>query len=203
MRTTASVSKQTPQPKPSKTPAPAPAPKESQPSAAEKADNIRTETPVNTDEIPAETTTSTDISGEMLFVKEKVPTKISTVMENGIAFIRNIAPDIVDNLVVGDTPIVPIAIEMVEWAESNVLAGKLTGQEKKRVVINILLWLVEHQEDVFGKSLDYDKDQLKEIVQHVLPSVIDMVIAATKGKILVNKFAKTAKTCIGICCPTA
>ena len=201
MRTTASVSKNVSQPKPSKQPAAAP--KDPQPSAAEKAENIRIETPVNTDEIPAETKTSADISGEMLFVKEKVPTKISTVMENGIAFIRNIAPDIVDNLVVGETPIVPIAIEMVEWAESNVLAGKLTGQEKKRVVINILLWLVDHQEDVFGKSLDYDKDQLKEIVQHVLPSVIDMVISASKGKILVNKFAKTSKTCIGICCPSA
>jgi hypothetical protein len=201
MRTTASVSK--PQPK---TKATAEQSKDTKSVPASKDDVVNDRTLVS-DEIPAADVSGLDLSGIDLsgidtFELEKVPTKISSVMEIGISFIRNVAPDIVDNLVVGETPIIPIAIEMIEWAESNILAGKLTGQEKKRIVINLLLWLVDHQEDVFGKSLDYEKEQLRAIVQHVLPSAIDAIIAATKGQILVNKFAKSTKSCISICCPS-
>lgn len=132
---------------------------------------------------------------------EKVPTKISSVLESAYAFMRNVAPDIVDNLVVGETPIIPLAIELIEWAESNVLAGKLTGQQKKRIVIKVLLWLIDNQEDIIGRDLGFEKEQMKDIVQNVLPSMIDAIIGATKGKILVNKFAQSAKSCISICCP--
>lgn len=196
MRTTASVSK--PQPKNKATDKHS---KDTKPVPASK-DDVTNDRTLVSDEIPATDVSGIDLSGIDTFELEKVPTKISSVMQIGISFIRNVAPDIVDNLVVGETPIIPIAIEIIEWAESNILAGKLTGQEKKRVVINILLWLVDHQEDVFGKSLDYEKEQLRDIVQHVLPSAIDAIIAATKGQILVNKFAKSTKSCISICCPS-
>jgi hypothetical protein len=211
MRTTASVSK----PQPSNPPQPQ---SKTQPQANTNVDpdqvpsgtdekNVRILvnpevdlSDVEIDELPNEKEEGTS-GEEVVMAPEKVPTKISSVLESGIAFIRNIAPDIVDNLVVGETPIIPIAVEMIEWAETNVLAGKLTGQEKKRVVINILLWLVDHQEEVLGVTLGYDTEKMRDIVQHILPSVIDIIIAATKGKVLVNKFAKTAKTCFSICCP--
>jgi hypothetical protein len=143
---------------------------------------------------------SNDVDTIVMEYTEKVPTKISSVLESAHAFIKNVAPDIVDNLVVGETPIIPLAIELIEWVETNVLAGKLTGQQKKRIVIKVLLWLIDNQEDILGRDLGFEKEKLKDIVQHILPSVIDTVIAATKGKILVNKFASTAKSCASLCC---
>lgn len=160
---------------------------------------------VLTDEIATDQDTTLDLSSSVIGLvtpehTKKVPTKISSVLESAHAFIRNVAPDIVDNLVVGETPIIPLAIELIEWAESNVLAGKLTGQQKKRIVIKVLLWLIDNQEDILGRDLGFEKEQLKDIVQNVLPSMIDAIIGATKGKILVNKFAHSAKSCISICC---
>ena len=156
---------------------------------------------VLTDEIPADQdVSSSDVSEIATEYTEKVPTKISSVLESAHAFIKNVAPDIVDNLVVGETPIVPLAIEMIEWVETSILAGKLTGQQKKRIVIQVLLWLIDNQEDILGRDLGFEKDKMKDIVQYILPSMIDMVIAATKGKILVNKFASTAKSCMSFCC---
>jgi hypothetical protein len=202
MRVTASVSK-------AKESAPKPAPKSEPkdsttvvPSEPVDAKNVV----VHTDEIATDQDTTVDLSSSDLDTiapehTEKVPTKISSVLESAHAFIRNVAPDIVDNLVVGETPIIPLAIELIEWAESNVLAGKLTGQQKKRIVIKVLIWLIDNQEDIIGRDLGFEKEQMKDIVQNVLPSMIDAIIGATKGKILVNKFAKSAKSCISICCP--
>jgi len=205
MRVTASVSKV-------KEPTPKPAPK-SEPKDAKSVASPAPKEPVDaknvvvhTDEIATDQDTTIDLSSsdiEMVMTEhtDKVPTKISSVLESAHAFIRNVAPDIVDNLVVGETPIIPLAIELIEWAESNILAGKLTGQQKKRIVIKVLLWLIDNQEDIIGRDLGFEKEQMKDIVQNVLPSMIDAIIGATKGKILVNKFAQSAKSCISICCP--
>lgn len=205
MRVTASVSKApTSKPKINADPAPAPAAKAAEPAPSENNTPVDN-TNIDVDELPTDNdqkpSSTENLENTRVIETPKVPTKISSVMQSAIAFIQNVAPDIVDNLVVGETPIIPIAVEMIEWAETNVLAGKLTGQEKKRIVINVLIWLVDHQEEVLGVDLGYEKEQMKDIVQHVLPSVIDMIIAATKGKVLVNKFAQTTKTCLNICCP--
>ena len=207
MRVTASVSKSdksTPKPAPKSAPkselkettneAPAPSKEEDAKNVVVLTDEIATDQDSSVD------VSSSDISGIILEHTEKVPTKISSVLESAYAFMRNVTPDIVDNLVVGETPIIPLAIELIEWAETNVLAGKLTGQQKKRIVIKVLLWLIENQEDVVGRDLGFEKEQMKDIVKNVLPSMIDAIIGATKGKILVNKFAKSATSCISICC---
>lgn len=199
MRVTASVSKGTPEP------ASKPEPKtvSDVPKEQVGAENVI----VLVDEIPTDQdvsfsdVSSSDVSEIATEYTEKVPTKISSILESAHAFIKNVAPDIVDNLVVGETPIIPLTIEMIEWVETSVLAGKLTGQEKKRIVIKVLLWLIDNQEDILGRDLGLEDDKLRDIIQHVLPSVIDTIIAATKGKILVNKFASTAKSCMSFCCP--
>lgn len=201
MRVTASVSKTT---EATPTPAPKPTPntESKEATTSTSKEPVDAKNVVITDEIATDQDTSLDLSSsDVPEYVEKVPTKISSVLESAYAFIKNVAPDIVDNLVVGETPIIPLAIELIEWAESNMLAGKLTGQQKKRIVIKVLIWLIDNQEDILGRDLGFEKDQMKDIVQNVLPSMIDAIIGATKGKILVNKFANSAKSCIRICCP--
>lgn len=148
----------------------------------------------------ASATATEDISGIEL-LPEKTPTKISTVIEHGIAFIENVAPGIVDNLVIGDTPIVPIAVELIEWAENNLMTGKLTGQEKKRIVIHLLLWTIDHEDIVLNGVLGDKKETMRDFVEKVMPSMIDTIIAATKGKIMINQFSKVSKSCLSLCCP--
>lgn len=148
----------------------------------------------------ATATATEDISGIEL-LPEKTPTKISTVIEHGIAFIENVAPGIVDNLVIGDTPIVPIAVELIEWAENNLMTGKLTGQEKKRIVIHLLLWTIDHEDIVLNGVLGDKKETMRDFVEKVMPSMIDTIVAATKGKIMINQFSKVSKSCLSLCCP--
>lgn len=127
-------------------------------------------------------------------VPSRPPTKISTAFEQGVAFLKNVAPDIVDNMVIGETPVIPLAVELIQWIESNLLMKQLTGLEKKRIVINLLLWLVDNQKEVLNNVLGENEDEVRNIVKFVLPSTIDAIIAATKGKVLVNQFAKQAST---------
>lgn len=127
-------------------------------------------------------------------VSSRPPTKISTAFEQGIAFLKNVAPDIVDNMVIGETPIIPLAVELIQWIETNLIMKQLTGLEKKRIVINLLLWLVDNQKEVLNNVLGENEDEVRNIVKFVLPSTIDAIIAATKGKVLVNQFAKQAST---------
>lgn len=153
-------------------------------------------------------TTMVDVSNERVLAAPKTeedpvrpPTKISAIMSTGIAYLKNVAPGIMDNLVIGETPVVPIAVELIQWVETNVITGKLNGQEKKRLVISLLLWLVDHQKEVLGDILGDDEAKVRDIVQHIMPSVIDVIVAATKGKILINKFVQTSKSLFNICCP--
>ena len=106
-----------------------------------------------------------------------------------------------DNLVIGDTPIVPIAVELIEWAENNLLTGKLTGQEKKRIVIHLLLWTIDNEHIVLNGALGDKKETMRDFVEKVMPSMIDTIVAATKGKIMINQFSKVSKSCFSLCCP--
>jgi hypothetical protein len=128
----------------------------------------------------------------------KTTTRMSSIMSEGINFLREVASEILDKIVVGDTPLVVVAMELTQWAEKNM--KQFSGQDKKRVVLKLLNWLIDNQEDVLNNALGENKDELHHLVDLVIPSVLDAVCAAAKGKFDINATKKIAKSCITYCC---
>ena len=128
----------------------------------------------------------------------KTTARTTTIMSDGINFLRTVASDILDKIVVGDTPIVVVAMELVQWAEKNM--KQFSGQEKKRIVLKLLNWLIDNQEDVLNNALGESVEGLHMLVDTVVPSILDAVCAAAKGKYDINIPKKAVKGCLAYIC---
>ena len=119
-------------------------------------------------------------------------------MADGIAYIRELAEKLIDETKTSDkAPIIILAIKLAEWSENRLRA--FTGSEKKKMVLNLLLWAIENQEDVFFNILGENEDELYRLVRDVIPSVLDVVCAASKGKLQLNHVIKTTNNCLAWC----
>lgn len=119
--------------------------------------------------------------------------RVSSVIAEGIAFLRENAERITQRILNGESPMIVSAIELAQWAERTMKG--FSGLERKDVVIRLLNWLIENQEDVLQNALGENADDLKHIVADVVPSVLDMVCAAAKGKLDLNTAKEVAKKC--------
>jgi hypothetical protein len=128
----------------------------------------------------------------------KSTARTTTIMSEGINFLRTVASDILDKIVVGDTPLVVVALELIQWAEKNM--RQFSGQEKKRIVLKLLNWLIDNQEDVLNNALGDNTAELHLLVDTVVPSILDAVCSAAKGKFEINLPKKAAKGCLGLLC---
>ena len=128
----------------------------------------------------------------------KSTARTTTIMSEGINFLRTVASEILDKIVVGDTPIVVVALELVQWAEKNM--RQFSGQEKKRIVLKLLNWLIDNQEDVLNSALGENPSELHLLVDTVVPSILDAVCSAAKGKFEINLPKKAVKGCLGLLC---
>lgn len=128
----------------------------------------------------------------------KSTARTTTIMSEGINFLRTVASEILDKIVVGDTPLVVVALELVQWAEKNM--RQFSGQEKKRIVLKLLNWLIDNQEDVLNNALGDNVAELHLLVDTVVPSILDAVCSAAKGKFEINLPKKAVKGCLGILC---
>lgn len=142
---------------------------------------------------------STDVSNVVIITptEDAPPSRLQTVMESGIAFVKKIGPGIVEDLCVGETPIIAIATEVIQWTEASM--RDFTGQEKRRLVIKLLNWLIDNQKDVLNNALEGYEEEAHSVVKNILPSVIDALCAASKGKLALNQVKQVAKSCIGWC----
>ena len=142
-------------------------------------------------------TTGDNILVEGTFASKDTP-RVTTVMADGIAYVREIADDFIrDTNLADDVPIMNLAVKLSEWAESRLRA--FSGTEKKQMVLRLLLWVIENQEDVLCNVLGENEDELYKFVRDVVPSFLDVVCAAAKGKIMVNKIVKVSNICLGWC----
>ena len=149
--------------------------------------NIRTPVPPDSSPQPKDSSTAKDIP------------RIPTIMADGFSFIRDIAKELIENVSKKDqAPIIMLAIHLAEWAESDM--KNFSGAEKKEMVIKLLLWAIENQEDVLLNVLGENEDELYSLVKNVVPSVLDMVVAASRGKLNLNHIKQVSKTCISWCC---
>ena len=139
---------------------------------------------------PATTTSEVDV--EIQFSSKETP-RINGIMTDGIAFLRESSGKIIEKITVGDTPIVVVALELAQWAESYMKV--FTGQERKRVVIKLLLWLIDNQEDVLKGAMGDDTDKLRDMVSEFVPSILDAVCDAAKGKLSINTVVEVGKKC--------
>jgi hypothetical protein len=128
----------------------------------------------------------------------KSTARTTTIMSEGINFLRTVASEILDKIVVGDTPLVVVALELVQWAEKNM--RQFSGQEKKRIVLKLLNWLIDNQEDVLNSALGENTSELHLLVDTVVPSILDAVCSAAKGKFEINLPKKAVKGCLGLLC---
>jgi hypothetical protein len=139
-----------------------------------------------------------DVSNVVVATPPPQPSsRIQSIMETGIAFVKQIAPGIVEDLCVGETPIIALATEVVQWSEANM--REFTGQEKRRFVIKLLNWLIDNQKDVLNNALGEYEDEARSVVKNILPSVIDALCAASKGKLALNQVKQVTKSCIAWC----
>jgi Tfp pilus assembly protein FimV len=128
----------------------------------------------------------------------KSTARTTTIMSEGINFLRTVASEILDKIVVGDTPIIVVAMELIQWAEKNM--RQFSGQEKKRIVLKLLNWLIDNQEDVLNNALGDNAHDLHLLVDTVVPSILDAVCSAAKGKYDINIPKKAAKGCLTFLC---
>jgi hypothetical protein len=119
--------------------------------------------------------------------------RVSSVIAEGIAFLRENAERIALRITNGESPMIVSAIELAQWAERTMKG--FSGLERKDVVIRLLNWLIDNQEDVLHNALGENADELKRLVADVVPSVLDMVCAAAKGKLDLNIAKVVAKKC--------
>lgn len=144
------------------------------------------------DEKPTEPVASSNVDIEIEFSSKETP-RINGIMADGIAFLRESSGKIIEKITVGDTPIVVVALELAQWAESYMKV--FTGQERKRVVIKLLLWLIDNQEDVLKGAMGDDTDKLRDLVSEFVPSILDAVCDAAKGKLSINTVVEVGKKC--------
>jgi hypothetical protein len=119
--------------------------------------------------------------------------RVSSVIAEGIAFLRENSERIALRITNGESPMIVSAIELAQWAERTMKG--FSGLERKDVVIRLLNWLIDNQEDVLHNALGENADELKRLVADVVPSVLDMVCAAAKGKLDLNIAKVVAKKC--------
>jgi hypothetical protein len=142
-------------------------------------------------------TTEEDIPVDGTFASKETP-RVTSVMADGIAYVRELAENIIHDTHLADkAPIITLAISLAEWAEVRLRA--FTGTEKKEMVLNLLLWAIENQEDVLNNVLGENEDELYRLVRDVVPSVLDVVCAAAKGKLDLNKMVNATNSCLGWC----
>ena len=191
----ATMSTKQPEPKPEPKPEPE---QDSKPeSRITNDDNPRTTSnPVDKadDKVDSEASIS-DINGE--FASKQTP-RVTSVMADGFAFIRDITIEFIEDTTHSDkTPIILLTIRLAEWAEDRLRA--FSGIEKKQMVLDLLLWAVENQEDILYNVLGEDKDEIYRLIRDVIPSVIDVVCAASRGKLKLNHIKQATKTCMSLC----
>lgn len=146
------------------------------------------------DDVPA---SSGDVKIEGIFASKMTP-RVTTVMADGIAHIRGIAENIIQEVSLKDTaPVITLAMRLAEWAEDRLRAFE--GAEKKKLVLNLLLWTIKNQEDVLNNALGDNEEELYRLVREVVPSVLDAVCAAAKGKLAINHIVKVSSSCFGWC----
>jgi len=183
--------KSPPSPKPE--PTPEPTPELGSDTKSDSTTDAKPDTEINDN--PRTTVDDTTIEGS--FASKDTP-RVSSVMADGIAFIRELAEKLVEETKIADkAPIIILAIRLAEWAESRLRA--FTGTEKKKMVLNLLLWAVENQEDVLFNILGDNEDELYRLVRDVIPSVLDLVCAASKGELKLNHVIKATNGCLGWC----
>lgn len=135
------------------------------------------------------------LTGE--FSSKETP-RMTSVMADGIAFIREIASSLIEQTTIEDkAPVILLGVRLAEWAETHLRS--FAGAEKKTMVMNLLLWSVENQEDVFQNVLGDNEEEIYKLVRDVVPSVLDVVCAAAKGKVAINAIVKSTKSCLGWC----
>jgi hypothetical protein len=93
-------------------------------------------------------------------------------------------------------PYVEVATELMVWIEKT--QGFLHGFDKKRIVLRIMETVLEKQEELLGGSLTGHEEEVSTILKNVIPSTMDFIVAATKGKLELNHAKKAVKHCIPI-----
>jgi len=83
---------------------------------------------------------------------------------------------------------IPILMKTIEQANS---IHKLAGTEKKNLLIQTINSYIKAEEDAHDEAALY-------FANHVLPSLIDTIIAVDTSKIRIK-----ARNCINLCCPIA
>lgn len=108
---------------------------------------------------------------------------------NNIESLTKMVSDGFENYNLDENNIVEYIIRIMTIVEQQ---KNLTGIEKKAVVIEILLRLV----DSYDKLSEESKQKLKLIIRTIAPSIIESIISASKGLIAVNKkIEESAKKC--------
>jgi hypothetical protein len=124
--------------------------------------------------------------------------RVSSVMADGLGFVRETAESLVEETRISEkAPVILLAIRIAEWAETKLRA--FSGGEKKKMVLELLEWSIENQEDVLFNILGENKDELQSLVKNVIPSVLDVVVAASRGQLELNKVVKVSKSCLTWC----
>ena len=61
-------------------------------------------------------------------------------------------------------------------------------------------WIVDNSEELGLAKVAEHSEKLKDFMSEVAPSLIDLVIAASRGKLNINAVVETAAGCMSLCC---
>lgn len=62
------------------------------------------------------------------------------------------------------------------------------------------MWIVENSNDLGLEKVHEHAEKLTDFLTQIAPGLIDLLIAATRGKLSLNKAVETAQGCFSFCC---
>lgn len=116
----------------------------------------------------------------------------------GIEFLKDNAKELIDEN--DKNPLLDLLPRLMEWVEKIGMGGKVDGPQKKKLVLRLMNWIVDNSEELGLAKVSEHSEKLKDFMSEVAPSLIDLVIAASRGKLNINAVVETAAGCMSLCC---
>lgn len=106
------------------------------------------------------------------------------------SYVDSVVQNLNDSFKDGDVSIGQVST-MVKYAMEKVERfDKLHASDRKKVVLSAVHKYIDN-----NTKIEISLDQLEFMTSTLLPSIIDLIIDATKGRLSVNKVGKMAKLC--------
>jgi len=121
----------------------------------------------------------------------------SGLYKKSVDYLKEHIHDIIDMTDVN--PMVDLLPRLMEHVEKLASSG-LDGPQKRKLVLRLMNWILDNAEELGLDTLHERADDMRTFINDVAPSMIDLIVAATRGKLNINMIAEASSRCLPLCC---